>query len=283
MKTRNKLVTINGLNIFYREAGNQNKETILLLHGFPSSSHMYRDIIESLSDTYHLIAPDYPGFGLSSAPAISEFEYTFDNVTQIMNQFIDALNLKSVHLLMQDYGGPIGFRIANERPELIKGLIIQNANAYVEGLGEWAQKIGGFVHNKDMEGLTAFKNHLMSLEGLKEQYLGGTEDPLKVDPVSYLTDLAFLDRPEARAIQTEMFNNYGSNFPQYKTWQNYFKTHQPKTLVVWGENDKFFSKAGGEAYSKDLNNIETYFFNGGHFLLEEYTTEVAEKIKQFIK
>lgn len=282
MKTIHKQVNIDGLNIFYREAGIENKDTILLLHGFPSSSHMYRQIIELLADKYHLVAPDYPGFGLSDIPKPDQFEYTFDNVTQVISKFIDTLALESFYLFMQDFGGPIGFRIATERPEKIKGLIIQNANAYVEGFGEWAQQIGAFVNNKDFEGLETYKNHLLSLDGLKMQYLEGTANPFAVDPISYLTDLAFLDRPGVREAQTLMFNNYGTNFPQYETWQNYFRTYQPKTLIVWGENDKFFSKPGGEAYSKDLTNIETYFFNSGHFALEEYVLDISKKIKHFI-
>ncbi|WP_299255443.1 alpha/beta hydrolase [uncultured Aquimarina sp.] len=283
MKERTNLVTIDGLSILYREAGKSNEKTILLLHGFPSSSYMYKDLIAELSDEYHLIAPDYPGFGLSSAPSPSEFEYTFDNVTQVMNKFIDALKLDSFYVLVQDYGGPIGFRIATERPELIKGLIIQNANAYMEGLGEWARKIGGYHKVNDMEGLNKFKDYLLSYDGLKDQHLDGALNPLKIDPTSYLLDNAFLERTGAKEIQSAMFFNYGSNFPKYPEWQNYFKTHQPPTLVVWGKNDKFFNKAGGQAYSKDLKNIESHFFNGGHFLLDEYSNEVAQKIKEFIK
>ena len=282
MNTQNKIIKINGLSIFYREAGQENKEKILLLHGFPSSSHMYKDLIEELSDTYHLIAPDFPGFGLSSAPSTSDFEYTFDNVSSIVEQFIDTLKLDSFYLFVQDYGGPIGFRLATKRPNLIKGLIIQNANAYKEGFGEWAAKIGKFQQANDMEGLNKFKDYLMSLEGLKEQHLGGASKPSTIDPSYYLMDNAFLNRKGAKEIQTAMFFNYGTNFPKYPEWQNYFQTHQPKTLIVWGENDKFFTKVGGEAYSKDLKNIESHYFNGGHFLLDEYSIEVAEKINNFI-
>lgn len=282
MEQKTKLVEIDGVSIFYREAGEQNKETILLLHGFPSSSNMYRDVIDELSDEYHLIAPDYPGFGLSSAPSVTEFDYTFDNVTKVMNQFIDTLQLDSFYLFVQDYGGPIGFRIATARPQLIKGLIIQNANAYMEGLGEWAMKIGGYHKANDIEGLNNFKDYLLSTEGVKEQHVSGVLNPSKIDPIYYLMDSAFLNRTGAKEIQSAMFFNYGSNFPKYPEWQNYFKTEQPRTLIVWGENDKFFSKAGGEAYSKDLQNIESHFFNGGHFLLDEYSSEVAEKVRKFI-
>ncbi|RKR12467.1 pimeloyl-ACP methyl ester carboxylesterase [Maribacter vaceletii] len=282
MNTQNKTIKINGLSIFYREAGAQNKEKIILLHGFPSSSYMYKDLIKELSTKYHLIAPDFPGFGLSSAPTTSEFDYTFDNVANIMEDFIDALQLDSFYLFVQDYGGPIGYRIAVKRPNLINGLIIQNANAYMEGLGEWAMKIGKFQKDKDTDGLINFKNYLLSLDGLKEQHLGGALKPLSIDPSYYLMDNAFLSRAGAKEIQTAMFFNYGSNFSKYAEWQNYFKIHQPKTLIVWGINDKFFNKTGGEAYSKDIKNITSCYFNGGHFLLNEYAVEVAEKIKDFI-
>ncbi len=282
MKTKHHIIKVNGLSIFYRESGKQNKETLLLLHGFPSSSHMYRDILEILANDYHVIAPDYPGFGFSEAPSVSEFEYSFDNITTIMNQFIDELNLKSFYLFVQDYGGPIGFRIATARPKLIKGLIIQNANAYKEGLGEWAMKIGGYQQNNDLEGLNNFKDYLMSLDGLKEQYLNDLDHPADIDPIGYLTDNAFLNRNGAKEIQTALFFNYGTNFPKYPEWQNYFKEHQPKTLIIWGEKDKFFSKAGGEAYGKDLNNITFHFYDGGHFLLDEYANDVAQNIKKFI-
>lgn len=283
MEVKNKTIKIDNVNVFYREAGNPNHQTILLLHGFPSSSHMYRDLISLLSDKYHLIAPDYPGFGLSSAPKLEEFEYTFDNISNIVEQFIDKLELSSIYLLMQDYGGPIGFRIAAKRPKLIKGLIIQNANIYKEGLGEWAQKIGGYQQANDLEGLNNFKNHLMSAKGIKEQYMTGTKNVEKIDPISYLTDIAFNDRIGMNEIQTAVFYNYGTNIPKYEEWQNYLKVEQPKTLVVWGKNDKFFNKRGGESYSEDLKNVSTHFFDGGHFMLEEYAEEVAILIKEFIK
>lgn len=283
VQVENKTITINGLSIFYREAGLQNKETIVLLHGFPSSSFMFKDLIDELADDYHIIAPDYPGFGLSAMPPTEDFEYTFDHVSEIMEQFIDEVKLSSFYLFVQDYGGPIGFRIAAKRPELIKGLIIQNANAYLEGLGEWPMKIGEFQKANDMDGLLEFKDYLISLEGIKEQHLGGTLNTSAIDPSYYLMDNAFMNRTGAKEIQTAMFLNYGTNIPKYQEWQNYFKTHQPKTLIVWGENDRFFTKAGGEAYSKDLKNVESHYYNGGHFLLDEYSVEVAEKIKKFIK
>jgi len=253
-------VEIDGVSIFYREAGNPNAETIVMLHGFPSSSHMYRNIINGLSGQYHIIAPDYPGFGFSDTPSTEEFEYTFDNISQVMEHFLNELEIDQFYLMMQDYGGPIGMRIATQNPERIKGLIIQNANAYMEGLGEWSNKIGGYVQNEQFEELTKFKNYLMSEKGIKMQYTAGAKNPEKIDAVTYLTDNAFFDRENVRQIQTVLFNNYGTNFPKYPEWQTYLRTHQPQTLVLWGENDKYFSKAGGEAYRKDLKDVEIHFF-----------------------
>ncbi|WP_299681847.1 alpha/beta hydrolase [uncultured Dokdonia sp.] len=277
----NKTIEIDGLSIFYREAGIQNKETILFLHGNPTSSHMYKELMNLLKDKYHVIAPDYPGFGFSSRPSISEYEYSFDSISDTMNQFIDKLKLTNFYLFVQDYGGPIGFRIATKRPELIKGLIIQNANVYAEGFGEWAMEIGGYIQNNDVEKMNAYKKHLVSLEGLKEQYITGAKDVSLIDPSSYYLDYAFLQRPGVKELFLTLFDNYGTNFEKYKEWQNYLRTHQPPTLVVWGTNDKFFSKPGGEAYAKDLNDVELHFFDGGHFMLEEYSSEVAQLIKKF--
>ncbi len=278
-----KTVTVGGVTIFYREAGKIDNPTILMLHGFPSSSHMYRDIIEPLAEDYHIIAPDYPGFGFSAAPSLDEFEYSFDNISGVMDGFITQLELSSFYLMMQDYGGPIGFRIAAKNPKGIKGLIIQNANLYFEGLGEWAQKIGTFQKANDMEGLKRFKDHLISAAGIKEQYLTGAHNADKIDPISYLTDTAFMDREGIREVQSALFSNYGTNFPKYPEWQNYLEEHQPSTLIVWGENDKFFGKAGAEAYRNDLKNPNIYLFNSGHFMLEEYALEVVDLIKDFIK
>lgn len=279
---KGKIIKINDHSIFYREAGNPENETILLLHGFPSSSHMYREIINVLSYKYHLVAPDYIGFGLSDMPLTSEFDYTFENITKSISDFIEALGLKSFYLLMQDYGGPIGFRIAITHPNYIKGLIIQNANAYMEGIGEWGMKIGTLKKNNDIEGLLKFKDYLISLEGLKDQYINEASQPDNIDPISYLTDNAFLNRINAKEIQTALFSDYGSNFPKYAEWQDYFKNQQPKTLVIWGKNDRYFNQNGAKAYSKDLQNIETHLFEGGHFMLEEYAKEATELITNFI-
>ncbi|WP_394746895.1 alpha/beta fold hydrolase [Spongiimicrobium salis] len=282
-KISHKIATVNAIDIFYREAGDPNKPTILLLHGLPSSSHMFRNVMTSLADEYHLIAPDYPGFGFSEAPTIDEFEYSFDHISILMEGFIDQMELTSFYLLMQDYGGPIGMRIATKRPEAIEGLIIQNANAYMEGLGEWSQKIGGFVQSEDFEGLMDYKNYLFSPEGIKAQYTTGAKNPKAIDPVSYLTDSAFMQREGINTVQTALFMDYGNNFPKYPEWQQYLKEKQPPTLILWGENDKFFRKEGALAYRKDLKNASIHLFESGHFMLEEYATEAVALIRNFIQ
>ncbi|WP_066627909.1 alpha/beta fold hydrolase [Labilibacter marinus] len=280
---KHQLLEVDGVSVFYREAGSPQNETILMLHGFPSSSHMYRKVIEGLANDFHIVAPDYPGFGFSDIPSINDFEYTFDNITKLMQSFIQKLGLDSFTLMMQDYGGPIGFRIAKQNPEKINGLIIQNANAYLDGLGEWPQKIGAFWEKNDLEGLGKFKEWLMSKEGIEQMYLKGASDTSAIDPISYLTDESFLRRVNVKEVQSELFSNYGSNFALYEEWQNYFRAYQPASLVIWGSNDPFFSKPGGEAYSRDLTNIETHFFNGGHFILEEYPEESIALIRNFLK
>lgn len=275
-------VDIDGVSIFYREAGDPSAETIVMLHGFPSSSHMYRNIIDGLSTQYHVIAPDYPGFGFSEMPDADEFEYTFDNLSKFTENFINKLGIDKFHLMMQDYGGPVGMRIAAKNPNRIKSLIIQNANTYMEGLGEWSQKIGSYVQNEQFKELEEFKSYLMSAEGVKMQYTAGSKNPEAIDAISYLTDNAFLDRTKVREIQSSLFNNYGTNFPKYPEWQSYLRINQPKTLVLWGENDKYFSKAGGAAYQKDLKDVEIHFFDAGHFMLEEFPNEAIELIRAFL-
>lgn len=277
--TRFSFVKIDGLDIFYREAGSKDKPTILLLHGFPSSSHMYRDIITDLSSRYHVIAPDYPGFGQSSAPGVNEYTYTFDNLSHTMDQFIDALNLTKISLYMQDYGGPVGFRIAARRPSLIQSLIIQNANAYNEGIGDAAMPLVAYFKNpneqteKDAKGI---------LNTTKWQYTDGAEDISKVSPDSYLVDQFYLDRPGNDEIQLSLFRNYGSNLALYDSWHEYFKKKQPATLVVWGRNDQIFIAPGAKAFKKDLENVEIHMINGGHFILEEHHSKVAGLIDNFL-
>ncbi|MBS1511326.1 MAG: alpha/beta hydrolase [Bacteroidetes bacterium] len=279
--TQFKTITVDGLSIFYREAGDANKPTLLLLHGFPSSSHMFRDLINDLSDQYHLVAPDYPGFGQSSSPSVAEFTYSFDHLATTIVHFIDALQIKQFSLYVQDYGGPVGFRIAAQYPERITALIVQNANAYTEGLGAALQPLVQYIQNPDAETEKTARNFL-TLDVTKWQYLDGAEDVSKISPDSYITDQYYLDRPGNDAIQLTLFRNYGSNLPLYPVWQEYFRTHQPATLVISGKNDQLFIAAGAEAFKKDIPDAQISLLNGGHFVLEEKHTEAAALIKAFL-
>ncbi|MBO9659045.1 MAG: alpha/beta hydrolase [Chitinophagaceae bacterium] len=276
-----RTVIINELNIFYREAGKRERPVLLLLHGFPSSSHMFRNLITELSDSFYIIAPDYPGFGQSSAPAIIEFNYTFDNLSQIIEKFIEQLQLSNITLYMQDYGGPVGMRIAARQPALFRALIIQNANAYTAGLGSLLQPLTAYAQNPDTENEKAVR-FFLSLDATKWQYLHGAADPDAIDPDSYITDQYYLDRPGNDEIQLALFRDYGNNYPKYGEWQQYFRSSAPDTLVIWGKNDAMFIAAGADAYKKDLPNAEVIYLDGGHCLLEEHYHQVAAIIKDFI-
>ncbi|WP_442591549.1 alpha/beta fold hydrolase [Pedobacter sp. AW31-3R] len=278
-----RTLTISNVEIFYREAGNPEKPTILLLHGFPSSSHMFRNLIEQLSADYHLIAPDYPGFGYSSCPDPSEFDYSFDHLSEMMELFIDALKLEDINIYMQDYGGPVGFRIIKKRPKLVSSLIIQNANVFLEGLGPDVQKIGALAEAQDLAGLDAAIEYMMSLEGIKNQYVSGTLHPERISPDSYFMDLFFFGQPGKKAIQKILFANYSSNFPKYPEWQAYLREHQPPVLIIWGKNDAIFPGSGAVAYQRELPGAELHLFDGGHFLLEEYGIEAARLIRSFLQ
>ncbi|HEY9005006.1 alpha/beta fold hydrolase [Ohtaekwangia sp.] len=277
-----KTITIDGVKIFYREAGETSRPLILLLHGFPSSSHMYRDLINDLADRYHLIAPDYPGFGNSDMPAREAYTYTFDNLSYTIEKFIDALQLKKINLYIQDYGSPVGYRIAVRRPELIQSLIIQNANAYEDGLGPALEDGKRFWANRNEETEKAMR-WILSLDGTKLQYLDGTENPEKISPDAYHYDQYFLERPGNKEIQLDLLYDYQNNIKLYPVWQKYLRDHQPPALITWGKNDALFTGSGALAYKKDLPNAEVHLLNTGHFALEEYHTEIAAHIDTFLK
>jgi pimeloyl-ACP methyl ester carboxylesterase len=277
-----KTVKVDGLDIFYREAGNKNKPTILLLHGFPSSSHMYRNLIKDLSEDYYLVAPDYPGFGQSSSPSPSAFNYSFDNLALIITHFIDALELKKFSLYVQDYGGPVGFRIATQRPGSIQALIIQNANAYNEGLGDALSPLVNYIQTPNPETEEAVRIFLSS-DTIRWLYTDGAEDVLKISPDSYTIDQYYLDRPGNDEIQLALFRNYGTNLPLYDKWHSYFRKYQPPTLVISGKNDKLFVAAGAEAFKKDIKDAQISLLNGGHFVLEEKHMEAASLIRSFLE
>lgn len=277
-----KTVKVNGLDIFYREAGPKDAPTILLLHGFPTSSSMFRELIPALADTYHIVAPDYPGYGRSAQPTVSEFAYTFDNLAKTVDAFADQLGLRQFAIYVQDYGAPVGYRIATAHPDRITGLIIQNGNAYVEGLpdGFWAP-LKEYWKNPTPELRTKLEGFL-NLETTKWQYLHGACNPEHISPDAYTLDQVGLDRPGNKEIQLALFKDYGSNPPLYPAWQEYFRTYQPPTLVVWGKNDQIFPAAGAEPYKRDLKNIDFNLLDTGHFALEEDGALIAQKIRTFM-
>ena len=277
-----KTLAIDGVNIFYREAGSSSNPVILLLHGFPSSSHMYRDLMNDLADRYYLIAPDYPGFGNSDMPDRDKYTYTFDNLSVTIEKFIDALKLTRFSLYMQDYGSPVGYRIAVRRPELIEALIIQNANAYEEGIGPAIDDGKRFWANRNTETENAMRN-ILTLEGTKMQYIDGVEDVRRISPDAYQYDQLFLDRPGNKEIQLDLLYDYRNNLTLYPVWQQYLREHQPRTLITWGKNDAMFTEKGALAYKKDLPNAEIHLLNTGHFALEEFHTEIAAYIDGFLR
>ena len=273
-------VDINGLNIFYREAGPDGAPLILLMHGFPSSSFMFRDLIEQLKNDFHVVAPDYPNFGFSSFdPGVS----TFDGLAAVMEKFVDKMKIKEFSIYIQDYGAPVGLRLAARRPEMLKCLIVQNGNAYEEGLGAPWDPIKAFWKNPDNP--THIKTILdfFELPVTKFQYLAGVKDTTKVSPEKYFLDQFLLDRPGAKEVQLRLMRDYENNVKLYPEWQKMFRRYQPPTLIVWGENDPFFTKAGALAYANDLKTTEYHFYPTGHFALEEYGVEIAVRISSFLK
>lgn len=278
-----RTVKVDGLDIFYREAGPSNAPTLLLLHGFPTSSHMFRNLIPALADKYHVVAPDYPGFGSSSAPSIDEFEYTFDNLANVIEKFTNQLDLKNYSLYLMDYGAPVGFRLATKHPEKIQSLIIQNGNAYDEGLdNDFWKPIKVYWKNRTKENGDNLRGFL-KLEGTKWQYTHGVRNVETISPDTWNHVQPLLDRPGNQEIQLSLFYSYGSNPPLYPQWQAYLRKHQPPTLIVWGKNDAIFPTAGAHPYKRDLKNINFNLLETGHFALEEDGDVIASKIRAFLQ
>lgn len=279
--TLHKTTKVDGLDIFYREAGPKNAPTILLLHGFPTSSQMFRNLIPALSDTFHLVAPDYPGFGNSSMPPVDQFEYTFDNLAEVMDKFTQQLGLKRYTLYVMDYGAPVGYRLAVKHPERVQALIVQNGNAYEEGLREFWKPFRAYWKDrteKNAEPLRKFLN----LGATKWQYTHGVRNPEAISPDNWIVDQYFQDRPGNKEIQLQLFYDYGSNPPLYPQWQAYFRKHQPPTLIVWGKNDHIFPAEGAHPYKRDLKNIEFHLLDTGHFALEEDGAVISAHIRRFL-
>ena len=277
-----KTAKIDGLDIFYREAGSRANPTVLLLHGFPTSSHMFRNLIPRLADKYHVVAPDYPGYGHSSMPKVSEFDYTFDNLARIIEKFADAIGLQKYSLYVQDIGAPVGFRLAAKNPERLQALIVQNGNAYEEGLsGDFWSPTKAYWKERSEKHASVLRNFL-NVDATKWQYTHGARNPNRISPDTWTLDQALLDREGNKAIQLQIFYDYGTNPLLYPQWQAYFRKYQPPTLVVWGKNDPIFPAEAAEPYKRDLKNLEFHLLDTGHFALEEDCDVIAGYINNFL-
>ncbi len=273
-------VAVGGLDIFYREAGPRDAPTVLLLHGFPSSSRQYDALLPLLADRYHLIAPDYPGFGRSAAPPPSRYEYTFDNLARTMQGLIEHLGIRSYALFIQDYGGPVGFRMAMAHPEQVRAIVVQNANAYEQGLGPKWKGIAEFW--KDPAGHPETLDAFTSLEGAKQRHLGDSPNPERYNPDSWADEYAILARPGEREIQSALLYDYRTNVAAYPIWQAWLRAHQPPVLVLWGRYDPSFIVPGAEAYKTDVPRAELHILDAGHFALDEATDQVAHLTHDFL-
>jgi pimeloyl-ACP methyl ester carboxylesterase len=277
-----RTVKIDGVDVFYREAGPRDAPTILLLHGFPTSSQMFRNLIPRLADRYHVVAPDYPGYGHSAMPAMGEFEYSFDNIAKVVERFTETIGLTRYSLYVQDYGAPIGFRLAASDPDRVEALIIQNGNAYDEGLREFWQPIKAYWREPSDQHKEALRG-LLTLQATKWQYTHGVGDTTLISPDTWTMDQRLLDRPGNQEIQLAMFYDYRTNVPLYPQWQAYFRKHQPPTLIVWGKNDHIFPAEGAHPYKRDLRTLEFHLLDTGHFALEEKGQEIAGLIRAFLQ
>ena len=279
--TSYRYADVKGRKLFYREAGSRNSPTIVLFHGFPSSSHMFRDLIPKLADKLHVIAPDYPGFGYSDAPSAKEFSYTFDNLAAHIEELLFTnLGLKRFSIYVQDYGAPVGYRIASKHPDAVQSIVVQNGNAYAEGIGAGFDAMKPFWANRNAETEKPVRQ-LLTKEMTIFQYTHGVKDPEKISPDSYTVDQFFLDREGNPAIQLDLLHNYQSNLTHYDRWHEYFRKSQPKMLIVWGKNDPFFTVAGAKAYQRDLPKAELHLLDTGHFALEDSGDFIAERIREF--
>jgi len=272
---------VDGFSIFYREAGPSLAETLLLLHGFPSASHMFRDLIPRLGDRFHVIAPDLPGFGQSDMPDRSRFTYTFDNIARVIDRFIEVLGLRRFAIFVFDYGAPTGFRLATRHPERIAAIISQNGNAYEEGLSDGWNPIRAYWMEPSETNRNALRTFL-SAETTVWQYTHGVPDATTVSPDGFSLDNFYLARPRADEVQLDLFGDYKSNVALYPEFQSYFRAYQPPFLAVWGKNDPFFLPAGAEAFKRDIPNADVRFFDTGHFALETHSDEIAAAIRNFL-
>ena len=277
---RYRTVGVDGRQVFYREAGDPHAATLLLLHGFPSSSHMFRGLIPLLADRHHIVAPDLPGFGFSDAPPRAEFHYTFDNLAKMIDGFTEAVGLKRYAIYVFDYGAPVGFRLATSRPDRVTAIISQNGHAYEEGLSQGWNPIQAYWREPTETNRAALRAFLTP-ETTKWQYVEGVSNQELVAPESYALDSALLARPGNDEIQLDLFLDYASNVAMYPKFHQYFAKHRPPFLATWGNKDPFFLPAGAEAFRRDLPNADIRFFDTGHFALETHAAEIASAIGDF--
>ena len=278
---RYRSVAADDLNIFYREAGDPNSPALLLLHGFPTSSHMFRELIPLLADRYHVVAPDLPGFGFSDAPDRARFNYTFDHLARVTDRFTEAVGLRGYGIYVFDYGAPVGLRLALARPDRITAIVSQNGNAYEEGLSQGWNPIQKYWKEPTAANRAALRDFLAP-QTTKWQYLHGVADESLVAPEAYALDSALLVRPGNDEIQLDLFLDYASNVALYPKFQEYFRTRQPPLLAVWGRNDPFFLPAGAEAFKRDIPGADVRFVDTGHFALETHVEEIAAAIGEFL-
>jgi pimeloyl-ACP methyl ester carboxylesterase len=281
LKVSFRKVDVDGFNIFYREAGSKNAPAILLLHGFPSASHMFRDLIPKLADRFHVVAPDLPGFGQSDMPDRGMFTYTFDNIARVIERFTEVVGLDRFAIYVFDYGAPTGFRLATRHPERATAIISQNGNAYEEGLSDGWQPIRAYWEDPSQAKRDALRAFLAP-ETTVWQYTHGVPDARAVSPDGYSLDNFYLARPGADEVQLDLLADYKSNVALYPKFQAYFRKHKPRLLAAWGKNDPFFVPAGAEAFKRDIPNADVRFFDTGHFALETHSVEIAAAIRDFL-
>src|SRR6266850_65228 len=274
-------VEADGVQVFYRSAGEANAPVVLLLHGFPTSSFMFRELIPRLASDYRVIAPDLPGFGFTEIPAERKYVYSFDGLAATLNAFTQALKIRRFVLYVFDYGAPTGFRLAMAHPDRVAAIVSQNGNAYEEGLGDAWGPIRKYWAEPTPENREVIRKNILTLEGTRWQYTHGVADPESVPPESYTLDAALLERPGNQDIQLDLFLDYASNVKLYPKFQEYFRKSRPPLLAIWGRNDPFFIPAGAEAFRKDLPNAEIEFLDTGHFAIETHVVEIAAAIKEF--
>jgi len=267
--------------IFYREAGDPNQTSLLLLHGFPSSSHMFRNLIPLLSDRFHIVAPDLPGFGFSQSPPRSQFKYTFDNLATVTEAFTEVVRLRSYALYVFDYGAPVGYRLAMKHPDRVTAIVSQNGNAYKEGLSDAWDPIRRYWAEPTTKNREVVRDALLTFEGTRWQYTHGVANPEMIAPESYTLDAALLERPGNKDIQLDLFLDYATNVKLYPKFQECFRKSKPPLLAIWGKNDPFFIPAGAEAFRKDIPSAKVQFLDTGHFATETHVVEIAAAIKEF--